>query len=145
MSDERAYSRYSTGPAGGAGEPPRRAGSRRPPAERSGRERPPGSKERRPRRSRVPALIVLGVVILIIGLVGTAVAGSDDEGEQTGRTVPVRVLPLTTVLPSEGRSGTGAPIIQAPTMEVPEAADSGAVVPDSEAPTSSTAVAPPTS
>jgi hypothetical protein len=93
----------------------------------------------------VPALIVLGVVIVVIGLVGTAVAGSDDEGEGTGRTVPVQVLPVTTVLPTEGGSATGAPIIQAPTMEVPEANDSSTLTPGSEVPTSSTTVVTPTS
>lgn len=91
----------------------------------------------------MPALIALGLVVAIIGLVGTAVAGSDD-GSATAGTVPVQLLPISTVLPGEGRSGAGGPVIQAPTTDVPGAAGPGTTMPD-EGTSTSTTVVPPSS
>lgn len=93
---ERAYHRYSTGV-----------------------EEPGGERRPRPRPSRIPALVVLVVVAVIIGLVGAAVGDSGADVGGSGGTAPVQLLPVTTVLPGTEGSDPEAPVIQAPTTDVP--------------------------
>lgn len=86
--------------------------------DRRGRRQPGGAKGRTSaRRGRITALLVLVVAAALILVVGLAVGAGGREASPTGPTIPVSLVPLTTVLPPEAGASAGTPIIQAVTTD----------------------------
>ncbi len=75
-------------------------------------------------QGRALALVVLVAIVVVMVVVGVSVGAAGNETGESGATVPVSLLPLSTVLPAEGGGVEGRPIIQTPTVDVPQVTSS---------------------
>lgn len=99
----------------------RRGTYQRGPAGRAPSDRHSTRASGRGRTLAVLALVAAAVVILLVGL---SVEAAGTGGSRSAATVPVTLLPVSTLLPKDGGGSPGVPVIQAPTTDVPSVTDS---------------------